>query len=101
MMTKIYCPKCKRYLFETDTTAIISHLKCAGCKKWVNIKFVTPDSSEKEIKYKFAQSTETKTQQTIRKPPLPHEVVFCCANRGLLTIYLAFNAYLGERDIKQ
>ncbi len=54
-MFKVHCPHCKRYLFETDSTAIISNFKCTGCKKRINIKVVTPESTEEEIRYKFAE----------------------------------------------
>lgn len=51
---KIYCPNCKRYICETEETLIVKNVKCGGCKSKLNIKFVTTDSSEQEIRYKFA-----------------------------------------------
>lgn len=55
MLTKVYCPKCQRYLFETDSTAILRNLKCPGCKAHVNIKVVTPKSTQQQLRYKFAE----------------------------------------------
>jgi len=54
-MTKVYCPKCHRYLFETDSTAIVSNLKCGGCKAHINIKIVTNSSTQQQLRYKFAE----------------------------------------------
>lgn len=47
---KITCPHCKRYLFETENTLIVKNVKCSYCKKRFNIKFVTPQSSEDDIR---------------------------------------------------
>lgn len=55
MVQKIYCPKCKRYLCETEDTLIAKNVKCGGCKEKVNIKFVTTDSSEEEIRHNFCE----------------------------------------------
>lgn len=52
---KIVCPHCKRYLFETEKTLIAENVKCTGCKKRLNIKFVTVDSSEADIRHKFVE----------------------------------------------
>lgn len=54
-MTKVYCPKCHRYLFETDSTAIVSNLKCGGCKEHLNIKIVTSQSTQQQLRYKFVE----------------------------------------------
>ncbi len=52
---KIKCKHCGRYLLEAKGTTIIKDLICPNskCKKRLNIKIVTPKSSEKDIRYKF------------------------------------------------
>ena len=52
-MIKVCCPNCKRYLFETENTVIAENVKCSYCKKRFNIKIVSSDSSEKDIRFKF------------------------------------------------
>lgn len=52
-MIKVCCPNCKRYLFETEKTVIAENVKCSYCKKRFNIKIVSSDSSEKDIRFKF------------------------------------------------
>ena len=52
-MIKVYCPKCKHYLFETERTLIAENVKCSYCKNRVNIKAVTSESAEADIRYKF------------------------------------------------
>lgn len=53
---KIKCPHCDRYLFETDNTLIVQNVKCSYCKKRFNLKVVTPQSSESEIRLKMNQN---------------------------------------------
>lgn len=50
---KVLCPKCKRYLFEADRTLIAKNVKCTYCKERFNIKIVTSQSTEDDIKYTF------------------------------------------------
>lgn len=57
-MVKVHCPKCKRFLFETDQTTILQSIKCAGCKEKLQIKVVTPRSTPEQINYKFADKAE-------------------------------------------
>lgn len=52
-MIKICCPNCKRYLFETQKTVIAENVKCSYCKKRINIKVVSSNSSEEDIRFKF------------------------------------------------
>lgn len=52
-MIKVGCPKCKRYLFETERTLIVENVKCTYCKERFNLKVVTSSSSEDDIRYKF------------------------------------------------
>lgn len=53
MAFKIYCPNCDRYICETEETLIAKNIKCGGCKQKINIKFVSTDSKEEEIRYDF------------------------------------------------
>ena len=50
---KIKCSHCDRYLFETDSTLIVQNVKCSYCKKRFNLKVVTPQSSEADIRLKI------------------------------------------------
>ena len=52
-MIKVNCPKCKRYLFETEGTLIAENVKCTYCKERINVKVVTSESAEKDIRFKF------------------------------------------------
>lgn len=56
MKVKIHCPKCKRYLFETEKTLIAQNVKCSYCKERVNIKVVNSHSAESDIRAKFADN---------------------------------------------
>ena len=60
-MIKVECPNCKRYLFETEGTLIAENVKCTYCKDRFNIKVVTSDSSEKDIRFKFKTKTLDQT----------------------------------------
>nr|DAK93764.1 MAG TPA: zinc-ribbon domain protein [Caudoviricetes sp.] len=52
---KIACKYCGRYLMDTKGTTVIEGLICTNskCKAKLNIKVVTPNSSQKEIRHKF------------------------------------------------
>lgn len=50
---RVLCKKCKRFLFETDQTVILSDLKCPGCKEKQNIKVVNSKATAEQIRYKF------------------------------------------------
>ena len=52
-MIKVNCPKCKRDLFEREGTRIAENVKCTYCKERINVKVVTSESAEKDIRYKF------------------------------------------------
>lgn len=53
---RITCKHCGRYIGEAKGTTIIEGLICPNskCKARLNIKIVTPRSTEAEINYKFA-----------------------------------------------
>lgn len=54
---KIECKHCGRYLMEAKGTVIVEGLICTNtkCKAKLNIKVVTPSSTEKELRYKFVE----------------------------------------------
>ena len=55
---KINCKYCGRYLMEAKGTTIVEGLICSNskCKAKLNIKVITPDSTESERKYKFSEA---------------------------------------------
>lgn len=55
-MIKINCPNCKHYLFETEKTVIAQNVKCSYCKQRFNLKCVTSDSDESDIRYNFKRA---------------------------------------------
>ena len=57
-MIKVVCPKCKRYLFETERTLIVENVKCTYCKERFNLKVVTSSSSEDDIRYRFKDKSD-------------------------------------------
>jgi hypothetical protein len=56
---EIKCTHCGRFLGATDTT-FIGKLKCSNssCKKMVNIKVVTPNSTDEDLRYTFPKEEE-------------------------------------------
>ena len=50
---KINCPQCKHYLFETENTLIVKNVKCSYCKQRFNLKIVSNESAEKDIRFRF------------------------------------------------
>ena len=63
-MIKVNCPKCKHYLFETEGTLIAENVKCSYCKDRVNIKIVTSESAEKDIRYKFMRANNASSTES-------------------------------------
>lgn len=55
MNMEVSCKHCDRYLFTAKGTTILEQMPCPNskCKAKLNIKIVTSDSLENEIKYKF------------------------------------------------
>jgi len=63
---KINCKHCGRYLMESKGTTIIEGVICTNtkCKAKLNIKIVTSDSTDKDIRFKFAEpETSPKTKR--------------------------------------
>lgn len=52
---KYHCKYCGRYIMDIEGTTIVENLICPNskCKAHLNIKVVTPESSEADVKYKF------------------------------------------------
>lgn len=52
---KYHCKYCGRYIMDIEGTTIVENLICPNskCKAHLNIKVVTPESSETDVKYKF------------------------------------------------
>lgn len=51
----IRCNSCDRFLGLKGVETIIAQVRCPNskCKAMNNVKVVTPDSSDKDIRYKF------------------------------------------------
>lgn len=61
---KYHCKYCGRYIMDIEGTTIVENLICPNskCKARLNVKVVTPESSEADVKYKFkTQETPSKT----------------------------------------
>ena len=54
---KLSCKYCGRYLMDVRGTTIVEGLICTNskCKAKLNVKVITPSSSEVERKYKFTK----------------------------------------------
>ena len=55
-MIEITCKECGRWLGETEKT-IIATIKCSNskCKKNNNIKIITSDASDEQVRYSFSK----------------------------------------------
>lgn len=61
---KYHCKHCGRFLMDIEGTTIIEGLICPNskCKARLNVKVVTPTSSEQDIRYRF-KTKETPPKQ--------------------------------------
>lgn len=59
---RLTCKHCGRYLGDVEGTTIIEGLICPNskCKARLNIKVVTPNSSEKDVRYTFKMEEDSK-----------------------------------------
>jgi hypothetical protein len=68
MTYEVKCKHCDRYLFTAKDTVILEQFPCpnSSCRAKLNIKIVTLDSTDEQVRFKFA------TPETPPKSAKPH-----------------------------